>query len=226
MRTPRSCVSGAKSQSPSWLKASDRRISACIPWPGASGVLSKVRSSRSFARSTTCTRPRRPFAAARVPWRPSTSETGAIASSDFDIVTEVRRVSAGQAQTLSAPLVRRRRQELSVGGERRGVDALAASAAFGSVRVIWPRSTSTTWRVAAGADDQGRLGRMERGRAAVADVEHGRLTTRPAPATARPCAPRERSRPAASRRPRRPGRRPGEPRRGLATARRRTAARA
>jgi hypothetical protein len=48
-------MSGAKSQSPSWLNAKDRRISACMSWPGASGVLSKVRSSRSFAMSTECT---------------------------------------------------------------------------------------------------------------------------------------------------------------------------
>src|SRR5207249_1329359 len=39
MRTPRSCMSGANSQSPSWLNARERRISACMPWPGASGVL-------------------------------------------------------------------------------------------------------------------------------------------------------------------------------------------
>ena len=103
MRTPRSCVSGAKSQSPSWLKAKDRRISACMPCPSASGLLSKVRSSRSFARSTMCTLPRRPFAAARIPWRPSASETGAIGSSDFDIDTDVRRVSAGQVQSLREP---------------------------------------------------------------------------------------------------------------------------
>jgi len=48
-----------------------------------------------------CTLPSKPFAAARVPW--STSETGAICSSDFDIDTEVRRVSAGQVHTLMEP---------------------------------------------------------------------------------------------------------------------------
>ncbi|PYN35036.1 MAG: hypothetical protein DME01_13250 [Candidatus Rokuibacteriota bacterium] len=71
------------------------------------------------------------------------SETGAIASSDFDIVSDVRSVSAGQVRTLREPWSETVTK--SCPSEANAAPSMRSPAwAFGSVRVIWPRSASTT----------------------------------------------------------------------------------
>src|SRR5213594_658738 len=91
-----------------------------------------------------------PFDAARVPWRVSASETGDIASSPPESVVEDRSTSAGQFQSLRDPspeIV----ASVCPSAEKAIAKMASPACALGRVRTTWPRSTSTTWMVAAPA---------------------------------------------------------------------------